>query len=390
MCSELKPLRNDLSLSYRNKQISVFENNINIVTNTKLISSNSGSEAFVYKISCSGRNGSFSIAAKIHHFNNNKNVLEGLKYEKRMYKIMTLLVDSKVCSFRLRSYNMAEPTNILITETFENMVSLRDFLRKFYAYEDLEIHKQDCHNLLVQILYALEVNYRIGYRHNDLHTNNIMIKICPPETKKIIYLSRQTKNKTNIFMKQCSFIVKLFDNDRATKLKPKNHLVKSSFEQRFDPKPVLNLFPWHEPLVYTEKLDLFHIMQDIRESTLSDQLYQLLSSLNISLSKIDKRRVSRSYKKSYFDNYQLVVNKHFKKEPLAIHCKNAKKNDVACIMNHIPFTSNFPLWLDQFDSSEQALMNLTKIFKSKVEPNKKVKIVANMSNLYKMNLKLNN
>ena len=293
---------------------------------------------------------------------------------------MTKIVDSKVCPFRLRRYYMSEPSNVLLTESFFDIIDLAAFLKKFDGRG--ESHVNDCHNLLVQILYALEVNYRLGIRHNDLHLHNVMIQFCDNSDKVLKYLTRNKVLKKNILMKNCTFMIKLFDNDRVTKLEPKNELVDSkTFWKEIDSRPVLNLFPWHEPSVYTEKLDLFKIMQHIREDTKSHKLKKMIIDLHVSLSQSTKQKLSLMHGRNNFMNYHLVTVKNKRKEPFAVLC-NDVKNNVACTKDksyiRVP---SFPKWLDDFNSSEQAIMTLSAY--THVQKLKKNHIVVgDMSKLY--------
>ena len=291
---------------------------------------------------------------------------------------MTHIVESGVCPFRLRSYNMSEPSHILITETFSNMIDLGKFLDTFH--ENSKNHVQDCYNILTQILYAIEVNYRVGIRHNDLHVHNLMIQFCKTENKKLVYLNRSKNSKMALNMFHCSFLVKFFDNDRVTKLGAKNNNVNNIYQKRYDPKPVLNLFPWHEPAVYTEKLDMFKIMQHIRDDSVSPFLDKLLASLNVSFSKSEKKKKSMLHGQKNFMTYHLVTDPTFRKEPIARICSETKTNN-ACTMGKNLIHPKFPKWLDELNSSEQALMVLARSSRP-VPTSIKQKIVGDISKLY--------
>lgn len=376
MCSVTKPLPTNLKLKYEKNNIAIYEGNEDIVVNTDIISKGTGSKSFVYKIMCNSSKGVFPVVAKIQKSRGER--LQGLKYEKMVYSLMTKLVDYGVCPFRLRSYNMVEPQNVLITETFENMIDLADFLDSFHKHSSY--HIDDCYNILIQILYAIEVNYRVGIRHNDLHVHNVMIQLCRSRrNKKISYLGRNKNDKKTIFMYNCSFIVKLFDNDRVTKLGAKNKNVTSVYQQHYDPKPVLNLFPWHEPSVYTEKLDLFKIMQHIRDDTQSPFLDELIASLNVSFSKSEKKRKALLHGQKNFMTYHLVTDPNVRKEPLARRCSGTKPGN-ACTMGDITLNPNFPKWLDDLNSSEKALMILSES-QPKSKSNNSV-LIGDISKLY--------
>jgi hypothetical protein len=376
MCSVTKPLPNNLKLKYEKRNIEIYEGNEDIVINTNIISKETGSRSFVYKIMCNGSKGLFPVVAKVQKSKGER--LQGLRYEKLVYSLMTKLVDAGVCPFRLRSYDMFEPENILVTETFENMIDLGDFLDNFHHFS--VYHTDDCYNILIQILYAIEVNYRVGIRHNDLHVHNVMILFCPTrQTKKINYLNRDKIERKSIFMYNCSFMIKFFDNDRVTKLGAKNKNVNSVYRKDYDPKPVLNLFPWHEPAVYTEKLDLFKIMQHIRDDSKSPILNRVIESLNVSFSKSEKKKKALLHGTKNFMRYHLVTTPNIRKEPLARKCSVAKPGD-ACAMGNITSNTKFPKWLDDFNSSEKALMILLKS-QPKSTSNKPV-LIGDISKLY--------
>ena len=375
MCSVTKPLPTTLKLKNENRKISIYNGNKDIVVKSEIISKGTGSRSFVYKMVCKGSNGFFPVVAKIQKSKGER--LAGLQYEKIIYSLMTKIVDSGVCPFRLRSYHMSEPSNMLITETFEDMIDLGHFLDTFFEISN-EYHIDDCRNLLIQILYAIEVNYRVGIRHNDLHVHNIMIQYCKRVDKKLVYLDRTKTNKRPILMNNCSFSVKLFDNDRVTKLRAKNNNVSNTYQVNYDSKPVLNLFPWHEPSVYTEKLDLFKVMQHIRDDSRSSYLTSLVSSLNVSLSRREKKKKSILHGKKNFLRYHLVTDPYVRKEPLAARCSVTKPGN-ACTVANIQTSIQFPNWLDDLNSSEEALIIMAQ---SQNKPKTKPLIVGDISKLY--------
>jgi len=372
----VKPLPTDLKINLE-KGISIYQGSKNIVRNTELISAQTGSRSFVYRVTCKGLKGNFQLVAKVQNTKGAR--LEGLIYEKMVYSLMTKIVDSGVCPFRLRSYDIInQPKHVLITETFDNMIDLSEFLK---AFQNNKYHESDCYNLLIQILYAIEVNYRVGIRHNDLHVHNVMILFCDtkPGHKKLTYLSRNKNKKSSLLMHNCRFIVKFFDNDRATKLAAKNDNINGTYHSNYDPKPVLDLFPWHQPAVYTEKLDMFKIMQHIRDDTKSIFLKNLLESLNVSLSESEKYEISRIHGQNNFLTYHLVTGKSKRLEPLAARCSRTKSSD-ACTTKNIRISSTFPKWLDKMNSSEKALMILAESIKR--VKGKKYTEVGDISKLY--------
>lgn len=375
MCSVIRKLPDNLKLKYANNKVSIYDRNKDIVVKSDIISQGTGSRSFVYKMVCKGSKGFFPVIAKVQKSRGER--LAGLQYEKMIYSLMTKIVDSGVCPFRLRSYDMSEPSNVLVTETFDNMIDLGYFLDNFVEYGS-KYHTDDCRNLLIQILYAIEVNYRVGVRHNDLHVHNVMIQYCKRADWKLKYLNRTKTMEKEVFMNNCAFMVKLFDNDRVTKLGAKNKNINSFYQESYDSKPVLNLFPWHEPSVYTEKLDLWKVMQHIRDDSRSNYLTKLVSSLNVSLSRSEKSKKSTLHGKRNFLTYHLVTEPSIRKEPLAARCSVVKPGNACTISTNVR-TSQFPKWLDDLNSSEAALMILSQYQnKPKTTPLK----IADISKLY--------
>jgi hypothetical protein len=375
MCSITKPLPTNLKLKYENRRISIYNGNKDVVVKSEIISKGTGSRSFVYKMVCKGSNGFFPVVAKIQKSKGER--LAGLQYEKMIYSLMTKIVDSGVCPFRLRSYDMSEPSMMLVTETFDDMIDLGFFLDNFLE-NGSKYHIDECRNLLIQILYAIEVNYRVGIRHNDLHVHNIMIQFCKRADRKLVYLNRTKTMKRPIFMNNCSFSVKLFDNDRVTKLAAKNNNINSLYQENYNSKPVLNLFPWHEPSVYTEKLDLWKVMQHIRDDSKSGYLTELVSSLNVSLSREEKRKKSSLHGQKDFVRYHLVTDPYVRKEPLAARCSVVKDGN-ACTTSINVQTSKFPNWLNDLNSSEKALMMIAQ-YQNK--PKTKPLVLGDISKLY--------
>lgn len=360
MCDNLKKLPQNLRFVVRSGQMFVFDGQDDIALHYKLISNDTGSGAFVYKIYCQGQNGLFPVVAKIQTSRDQKK-LTSLQYEKKMYDVMTKLVDSRICPFRLRRYDMKEPSQVLLTETFENMVSLARFMDNHLVRTNHINHKYDCYNLLVQLLYAIEINFRIGLRHNDLHECNIMVQLCTPRENHLLYLTRDKTTETLITMQRCSFLIKMFDNDRTTKLQPKNNKIVSNYQQYVNSSPVTNLWPFYEPSVYSNKFDLFNIMQYVRNNVKSRYMKSILEPLNVSLKQSEliaqATRYNNVRKGKQLLKYHLVKNERKNREPAFV-----------------------PSWLDKMNSTEKALLQLTKGGKS--TPKTRTNLVGNMKKLY--------
>lgn len=221
-----------------------------------------GSRASIFIIACRGTDAfrPFRVAVKVQTSDNIRRQ-RGLRYEKMMYRLMTQLVEQRICPFRLRSYDMQEPENVLVTETYKDLRTLRKFL------QERRLTQRESRYLLIQLLYALETNWRLGLRHNDLHPNNVFVKPCRGFNLKLTYLDRNNRQHV-IAMPGCRFVILMFDNDRVTKLSatpvcagkcltPKNRIFKSGQ----DPSAVTNLFPWHTPQLRTGLLNQFKLLQ---------------------------------------------------------------------------------------------------------------------------------
>jgi hypothetical protein len=356
MCT-IHPLHKNLH--FHRSQIKVFEDAKDIVKSKKqLISGTTGSKSFIYLVKCMPSSKvAFSIVVKVQRETGKiREKRDGLLYEKMIYKLMTEVVNSGVCPFRIRAYDMLEPDNVLITETFSNMESLGTFLKK-------KNPKRECNYMLTQILYALEVNYRLGIRHNDLHDNNIMVRHCKSTTIVLKYITRN-KLTTILSLPDCTFMIMLFDNDRVTKQQAANATVtKNLFRGPLNPDPVLQLFPFFEPSLYTEKLDLFKIMQIIRHNVKTKYMKTLLAKMTLSELKLKKISESFTTKQARenFNHYFLVTRNGKRKEPTTL-----------------------PSWLEQLNSTEDALLGMTKhgfIQHGLIQPQKD-SLVADLSKLY--------
>lgn len=379
MCAPLEKLRTDLRCVYTplvseslapRRPLSIYERargargarveERDIVRKTTLITKRTGSMSFVYKVVCRPSTGApFSLFAKVQ--NTPGAEFRGLEHEKVVYGLMTKVVDYGICPFRLRSYEMLEAPNVLLTETFDDMVELREYVRHHLHPKDRKHHARDCRNLLIQILYAIEVNFRLGVRHNDMHLSNMMVQFCPARrTSGLYYVSRKKDWGQTILMRDCNVRLKIFDWDRGTKQVPKNAAVKGEFGRKLDPKPVSDLWPWYEPSVYTEKFDLFKTMQEISHHTPSDHMIHLLASLRVALSEAEMMRVLPMHGRRDFIEYYMITNdSHRRREPLAPQCrKGPGGNDRACTVGRPTRRATFPDWLQNLRSSDQALEEL--------------------------------
>tara|TARA_Y100001936_G_scaffold242887_1_gene280883 strand:- start:2508 stop:3632 length:1125 start_codon:yes stop_codon:yes gene_type:complete len=368
-----KPLHSDLRLSLNNDKIQILHGSKNVFIPSSLTMVSAGrtsSRSDVFKAMYIRNGQKIPIVFKIQRRNDEKRK-RGLAYEKLIYKLMSFIVDTGICPFRLRSYSMSEPENIIVTETFNNIQHIGDFIRtNLKMSKDIEKHTNRCKNLLVQLLYAIEVNYRLGIRHNDLHLNNILVRKCKPRNEKLVYLTRDKKSKYDLYLNDVDFHILIYDFDRVTKMSPQNKNIMSKFKAFWSSTPVTNLFPWQEPFLYTEKLDLFKIMQLLRESTESTYMQRLLSYLNISMSPQEQNRVARIHSrgiplvKSNLLSYKLVTN---------------SSRQIAS--GHYREPLNLPQWLKSFSNSEEAILKLIALQNQKTK--QKIPIIGDMRKIYK-------
>ena len=169
------------------------------------------------------------------------------------------------------------------------------------------------------------------------------------------------------------------------------------FQAYPSPKPVTNLFPWHEPRVRTEKLDLFKVMQQIYDNTQSNYMKNMLENLDLSFSSFELKNIENRLSqgtnlvKLDFQRFYLITNvtrpgtnaSHYK-EPLAPLCsqKTTNTNNSPCtvgVLNHKP---RFPPFLMQrVSSSENAILNIV----DKQSTNRKSHKIGDMSKLYAKN-----
>tara|TARA_B100001778_G_scaffold330046_1_gene331940 strand:- start:1183 stop:2346 length:1164 start_codon:yes stop_codon:yes gene_type:complete len=291
----------------------------NLIYKTEHITSSTGSKTVVTRLYC--RNGSrrFVIMMK-NQETPSRTRQRGLVHEKQMYRISNYLVALRICPFLLRSYDIATPRSVLLTESFDprNYMTLRAFVhdeRKDWPKSItrwMTKSERVARQLLVQLLWAIEVYYRIGMRHNDLHLQNVLISFCTPRDRILNYISRRGKQHV-IILKRCPIMLTIFDNDRVIKANAPN-LKNSKLAPATSPGPVTNLFPWHDPMLKTERLDLFKVLQELRKTaTHKGELYKLLKNLCVqgrcaTMSSKGENRMTRIYKANNFRQYHMLLN----------------------------------------------------------------------------------
>ena len=100
--------------------------------------------------------------------------------------------------------------DFLITERAQTKTMLYDWLQENHSYDEIM-------NVMFQLLYTFEVFNRIGFRHNDAHTNNIFVEEhSKPQT------FDYNVDGVNFTLKT-KYFVKIFDFDKsAFNCDPKN------------------------------------------------------------------------------------------------------------------------------------------------------------------------
>jgi hypothetical protein len=336
------------------------------------ISTNTGSGANVHKLEIVTDNKKTYHAVSKIHFSSNERKLRGLQHEREMYEFLNHIVNAKICPFFLRSYVMVPNSpdterrmrHILITESFPS--GSFTTLNRFLKLRPSKLRTStDAINLLIMLLYTIEVMYRVGMRHNDMHLNNIFIIQCPKTTFEIKYVTRDFRRFT-FFLHNVQYMPLFFDNDRALKLSPLPG-VKFRHAHQFAPKnhtAVTARFRWHNPQHRTEKLNMYKLMQHIRNVTVNTSpVYRIIRNICYNGSKKKyclseksavKNRIAKYVQKSAFQNYHLPLKK-----------------------NNLSGSEIIPYWSG---SSEQFLFELLKLLPRQKRAENVMKI--NMGKLY--------
>jgi hypothetical protein len=288
---------------------------------------NTGSGANVHKLEIITPNKKTYHAVSKMHFSSNERKLRGLQHEREVYEFLNHLVNEKICPFFLRSYVIIpnspdterDMNHVLITESFPSgrFTTMNRFLKsrpsKLRTPTDAII-------FLLMLLYTIEIMYRVGLRHNDMHLNNIFIIQCPKTTFEIKYVTRDNRS-FNFFLHDVKYMPLFFDNDRATKLSPLPG-VKFRHAHRFAPKnhtAVTARFHWHNPQHRTEKLNMYKLMQHVRNTVISaSPVYRIIRNTCYNSTKRRhclsegsalQSRIAKKVQESAFRNYHLPLDK---------------------------------------------------------------------------------
>ena len=161
--------------------------------------------------------------------------------EDKIYKLMNELVEKRITphvitrmdSLRIKTNDLNDKTIIppmknsvygiyaMLNETSSynvNITTLYDFFRKLHNIGSLtnEVKDEIVLNILFQILYTLEAFNKIGLKHNDLHTGNILVFEEPRSGKYIQYI---LSNGRKVNLEHIGFTTRIFDFDRSCKQK---------------------------------------------------------------------------------------------------------------------------------------------------------------------------
>lgn len=320
MCTR-PPLRRGLIIEVKGDTLELHtREHGRISKKVKVISEyDTGSKSIVYRMECATSDkptDKFYVVVKCQLSGGER--LNGLVHEKKMYAITNRLVDLGICPFYLRSYEFANvPYNILLTETYTRMMPMSRFIRRTFL--NLKASRQ----LVMQILWIIETNYRIGLRHNDLHLHNIFVLPCKKQNIKLTYLTRDKATVFDVVLDKCGFVVLVFDNDRALKRRVSSGVADKTLRAGHDPRPVLDLFPWHNPNIDTEKLNMYKIMQHFREASApKSDLHNLVRELCVndqclSLGTREQKLLSQRFGASDFIKYHLLTLPNNRKEYMA-------------------------------------------------------------------------
>lgn len=304
-----------------------------------LARASTGSGTFVYRVrTIDKEHVVFKVAMKRHRnayenkyakngLTKSEKILNGLKHEKKVYEMFTRLVTGNVTPFLLmgvlqpKTKNTVSkiilPENVLATETssVSDSMSLSQYIRK----NKLSYYR--ARTLIFQLVYTIEVLYRVGARHNDIHLGNVMMMRQPQamgRKMRIIYLTRNERQEFQYDLPLYEWQPRIYDFDRVFKKKwPRMEDVRNNYAGNLLPKPVLNRFPWHDPKIDTADFNVTKVLQHIRNAANRNGSSQLkLAVTNITKDRSNLKGFVRTYKlaqREWFD-YYLPVHRSYDKE----------------------------------------------------------------------------
>lgn len=291
----------------------------------------SGADAVHFSL----KDGSFMVVKVIHKQDagnsrgntNQTKELRGLQHEKRVYTVLNVLVELRVCPFFVRRIELKdEPDNLLATSSFG--IRRFMFMSKYLKRVDLRPKSDDdAVALVLNLLYALEVLWRVGIRHNDMHTKNILMVATPPSMlggyRRFEYLPRDSTAYTTFDIPVMRYEPMIFDVDRAFKFEPSNSRVRIGTGS-MNTSPVTDRWWWHDPAHGVGSFDMHKVLQQLRHGAgegtplrrVLETCYTLSNKKGVCLS-LPRSRYSESTNSlnmSWINKYMIPVNRTTNKE----------------------------------------------------------------------------
>ena len=251
-----------LTLDKRNKTLHEVVRNKKATDTTQVMELIEKGDTLLTRYTCKGSDGTkfFVFAKEVE-----PKEADILNHEKKVYNICNHLVQMGVCPFRVQGYDVANaPKNIMYTESFDPNECMT--LYEFINARSNRLSQYEATTLLIQLLYALETNYRVGLRHNDLHLDNVLVRLTNPTRIKIRYVARDATTDETTVLENCTFQVLIFDFDRAMKF-PRN-LKHPSLQKKLNSTPIMmrhNYFYRND--INTERYDVYKVLMHLRKSS---------------------------------------------------------------------------------------------------------------------------
>lgn len=238
-----------------------------------------------------------------------KKIAAGLRHEKKVYAIFTRLVTSGITPFLLMGVMLSAkmPGNVLATETAapEDMMTLSQY---FKIHSLSYMHARA---LIFQLVYTVEVLYRIGARHNDIHLGNVMMvreRQAAGQTMRIVYLTRDLR-EFEYDLPLYGWQPRIYDFDRVFKRdwKTRMHKVQTPYRKTLSPSAVTARFPWHDPKIDSSEMNVTKLLRHIRNAASRNAYSNLsLAVRNISINSDHLRGLFRKHslnRKTWFEYY---------------------------------------------------------------------------------------
>lgn len=252
-----------LSLDKKSKTLHEVVRNKKLTDTTQVMEHIEKEDTLLTRYTCKGSDGTkfFVFAKEVE-----PKEADILNHEKKVYNICNHLVQMGVCPFRVQGYDVANaPNNIMYTESFDpsKCMTLYEFINDRHN----RLSQYEVTTLLIQLLYALETNYRVGLRHNDLHLDNVLVRLTAPTRIKIRYVARDATTDETTVLENCTFQVLIFDFDRAMKF-PRKNIRHPNLQQKLNSTPIMKrLSYFYRNDINTERYDVYKVLRHLRESS---------------------------------------------------------------------------------------------------------------------------